>query len=405
MKYRVHIKIRKTSWGGRKFPRKFQSYTRMGKSENLDYLQLLHTIGKITVPPISNGFSLAEYWAQLRYVHAIDCKSKGLLLSPQYAELDPHQKTILSDDFGMGISMYWLEKKMCLRPPIEGYYYIKNSFGRYGRKVLPKNIAKPRPAKRGPRKSPDFIAEDASGFWHVIECKGTQSGTHARAKQIKRGKGQKTTILFPRSVRGERLVAATKIAISGSGDRTELLIEDPSEEPILQFSESYKPYLSDPLFRGTVAKVLSLVGARQLGRQLASPSGLIERPFHQTWKERSNFVEARRASLEQELKELKIKSGQISREMSTELVQPIIWGSRTYRSATLRYRCDSELIDSARELGDSDEPIESGSEFWKRATDITRFESNLQGRTTEGPSEAFAKMKIGEFFVSELILR
>ena len=84
---------------------------------------------------------------------------------------------ILSDDFGMGVPMYWLYKKLQLEMVADGRYFIRRLAAMYGATADP-------PSRRGPGKSPDFVAQDAGGLWHVIECKGTQSGTSMRKRQL-----------------------------------------------------------------------------------------------------------------------------------------------------------------------------------------------------------------------------
>lgn len=49
-------------------------------------------------------------------------------------------------------------------------------------------------AKRGPNKSPDYIAQNSLGRVSVVECKGTQSSRQGLEKAIQRGRPQKANL-------------------------------------------------------------------------------------------------------------------------------------------------------------------------------------------------------------------
>lgn len=44
-------------------------------------------------------------------------------MTRSYADLDAHQKTILSDDFGMGVPIVWLIKHLPLVEIVDGRYF------------------------------------------------------------------------------------------------------------------------------------------------------------------------------------------------------------------------------------------------------------------------------------------
>ncbi|MCL0329239.1 hypothetical protein M2T10_26750, partial [Escherichia coli] len=71
-------------------------------------------------------------------------------MTRSYADLDAHQKTILSDDFGMGVPMVWLMKNLPLVDIVDGRYFLQ----RYG---ASHGAYQHRTAKRGPNKTPDFV--------------------------------------------------------------------------------------------------------------------------------------------------------------------------------------------------------------------------------------------------------
>ena len=125
-------------------------------------------IGFLTTPIATTGVSLSEFWAWVRYLAAISA-DPDLRLTQSFADLDAHQKTILSDDFGMGLPMLWLNDKLQFDRIVDGRYFMQRFAASTG-------ATQHRAAKRGPNKTPDFVARDLSGVWHVVECKGTQSG-------------------------------------------------------------------------------------------------------------------------------------------------------------------------------------------------------------------------------------
>ncbi|NKC22835.1 hypothetical protein HED50_14760 [Ochrobactrum oryzae] len=84
---------------------------------------LLLAIGYLTTPSYASGVSLSEYWAWVRYIHAL-VDSADFQLTKSFHELDAHQKTILSDDFGMGAPIYWLFQKLQIGPIADGKYFI-----------------------------------------------------------------------------------------------------------------------------------------------------------------------------------------------------------------------------------------------------------------------------------------
>ncbi|HEY9213313.1 MAG TPA: hypothetical protein VIQ29_10735 [Ancylobacter sp.] len=45
-------------------------------------------------------------------------------MTPAFSELDAHQKTILSDDFGMGAPVYWLLDRLQIASIVDGRYFI-----------------------------------------------------------------------------------------------------------------------------------------------------------------------------------------------------------------------------------------------------------------------------------------
>src|SRR5690606_30926581 len=141
MRFNINVHVDETTWPHNRITEpRLVRFRRGWHAAQIDYLAMLHTLGILTTPVPSSGYSLAEYWAQVRYLHAVDFAQPWLLLTNTYAELDAHQKTILSDDFGMGLSICWLEATLGLDLGqfCDGAYFIKNMAGRFGARVAPK---------------------------------------------------------------------------------------------------------------------------------------------------------------------------------------------------------------------------------------------------------------------------
>jgi hypothetical protein len=74
---------------------------------NIDFFCALLFIALWTRPPIRYGFSLSDCWAWLRYLPAL-APTQDLRLCEAWTTLDPHHKTVLSGDFGVGFTTWFL---------------------------------------------------------------------------------------------------------------------------------------------------------------------------------------------------------------------------------------------------------------------------------------------------------
>ena len=74
---------------------------------SIDLGQALHMLGTLTMPNSLSPASPALFWAWVRY-YLGPTTSSDLRVTMDFADLDPHQKGILSDDFGVAISTQWL---------------------------------------------------------------------------------------------------------------------------------------------------------------------------------------------------------------------------------------------------------------------------------------------------------
>lgn len=238
---------------------------------SLDILGMLLHIGRLTTPSHPSGVSLSEFWAYVRYLHAVSTEA-DLRLTTSFANLDSHQKTILSDDFGMGAPVSWLTERLAITKFVDGRDFIN----RYAAAV---GATADKPKKRGPGKAPDFVGRDVNGVWHVLECKGTQSGRSSRKKQLGQpgasptgAIAQKRTINFPSAYTGQRLASGLVIGVSG-GAASSLKIIDPPRDEALAVDEGRIADAEEALERANLAQSLRLAGFAASGLAVSAPWG------------------------------------------------------------------------------------------------------------------------------------
>jgi hypothetical protein len=203
-------------------------------------------------------------WAFVRYFFAVT-NDNDLRLTSEFQSIDAHQKTILSDDFGMGFTMHWLAQRLNLVAACDGRYFIENHLTNVG------GIYHGGTAKRGLGKSPDFVAIDDLNRLHIIECKGTQSSKAYRNSQLNdSARVQKTTIELPPHLAGERLAAGIFIAGS-TGDPTALRIIDPERPQKYVVRDQDPRLIRSAVLRGTLAKQLRSSGLSDTAAAVAYP--------------------------------------------------------------------------------------------------------------------------------------
>lgn len=311
--------------------------------ESINIASMLLMIGYLTTPISSTGVSLSEFWAWVRYLAAIT-PDQRLRLTRSFADLDAHQKTILSDDFGVGVPMLWLNDRLRFDRIVDGRYFVQKIAASIG-------ASQRRTAKRGPNKSPDFVARDIHGVWHVIECKGTQSGCAYSDGQIGMGKIQAHAINFPRAHTGQRLVTGLSIGIE-DGDASTLTIIDPELEDPFEISSGQLDEANDAAARGVMSKVLRLTGFETAAEATASPLGrkpTVRRfPEGRRETQRQQDVEERAERVRQELDEVNLRTAVFGgrfrgRELVIDLQDPsMLMTSRSYaplcgRASTKRF--------------------------------------------------------------------
>ncbi|RYZ18041.1 MAG: hypothetical protein EOO70_00085 [Myxococcaceae bacterium] len=236
----------------------------------VDMREVLALVALLTAPPIALGFELDNSWACARYLPALG-KGPFLHLRAEWTELDPHQKTVLSDDFGMGITT------LLLFEALDTIYFAPTQY-------LVKTLNTPafslKPSqKSGQRKSPDFVAVDTTGRAHIIECKGTQTPS-TLYKLLNNGIPQKQNMrVGPPYLLGQSLVAGVYIPQHGRGKPLCQIID-----PEVKMAEGERNQgnggnsLAEAVARANVASALHLLGLRREGNAVALKELEAERP-------------------------------------------------------------------------------------------------------------------------------
>jgi hypothetical protein len=186
-------------------------------------------------------------WAWIRYMHAFD-SSPEFRLRKEWQDLDPHQKTILSDDLGMGITSLLLSELL----NIHSYYDAR----RYLSILNPSAFRKLGSAKRGASKCPDFIGEDVNGGFSVLECKGTQTSHSALVRAVSDGVAQKSNVASAGKVVKHALVAGIYIPQFNHSAKSRIHLVDPTWDGAVEIIEE-----AGEESRAVVSAQLSLASA------------------------------------------------------------------------------------------------------------------------------------------------
>ena len=323
-------------------------------------------------------------------------------LTHSFAELDAHQKTILSDDFGMGVPILWLCDKLSLDQIVDGRYFMQKIAATVG-------ATQRRTAKRGPNKTPDFVARDAGGRWHVIECKGTQSGSEFSDKQLgvkgpppTGGVAQKCSIRFPPGHTGQRLACGLSIDVEG-GTGSVLKIVDPEPEDPFEIEPDQLVFADDAVNRGVMSRVLRMAGFEVTAEAVASPFGRgpdakratsarAESRRQQMVQERN---ERSRSELRDDVEHIDVFDGQFrGREIALELPRGIVVGESPVKRVVIKQGVNREALAELEQRPTVEELADEERAPWTR----------LIGRSVVTADGPFATMQIGDVFRSEIIL-
>jgi hypothetical protein len=201
--------------------RKVFPFNQLNQSDVVNFGRAMLWVGMMSVSPRMPQWWASSLWAVYRYFAAVDENVPELRLHESIEDIDTNPKKVLSDDWGTGVAVEWLDSQF-------QYQYVghgRNTMLELERQGMTSYVGQ---KKRGPQKCPDFFCVDPAGRYHLIECKGNQSGPPATADQFKQGKLQKANIYFTNEqLVSQRMVTGLAIANPKSKWKTQLAVIDP----------------------------------------------------------------------------------------------------------------------------------------------------------------------------------
>ena len=183
-------------------------------------ISLLHKLGRMTTPRgLANMAKLSAGWATRRYFWAIAERTDQNVqfrLSRDALELDFHQKSLLSDEFGIGMAGLFMEQHFEAAESMDVSLALRDE-------LLAQQI------EQSGQTQPDYLMWDGqpNPNYYLVECKGSQSGVAESVSQLRRGLEQLPSIEFADPARH---AASYVVATCLSGNGTTLYIIDPPEE-------------------------------------------------------------------------------------------------------------------------------------------------------------------------------
>jgi hypothetical protein len=409
MNRKLSVSISQGSWplsGRANFPAAFHHGS---KTVDLDVSGMLLLVGYLTTPTAAAGVSLSEFWAWVRYFYAV-AATPDLRVTNEFANLDSHQKTILSDDFGMGVPMAWLIESLNLVACCDGRYFADRF------SALTESPPQT-PKKRGPMKCPDFVCLDQNGKYHVIECKGTQSGTATQTRQLSHttpsgvpsgGIVQKRMIVVQPAYKGQQLACGLTIARENTNGTSNLQIVDPEGDDPIEVDEHEMPLALDPMLRSSVARALRLSGLSVTADIIAAPSGqwpgardLVGRRQRRSEEARQEFLRDRRGRALVELAERGQEQSfqfqeraYVGREVRLNLPRPLLSDGKTCNSIDIRQGIRLDSLKRLSEGALADLPVMERAPWLLEELDGMKLAAD----------GTVARLFLGELFFSELRL-
>lgn len=223
---------------------------------------LIHT-ALWTRPPKLTGFNLSDFWAWLRYFPAFSKTYPDLRLRKEWKDIDPHQKTILSDEIGVGSTTFTLIDTLGFQGFIDAIYLLETL--NLTHLLLTKS-------KNGQSKTPDYIGLDNFGRIIALECKGTQNKIKDLHKAITKGIKQKVNLTNnPVSQIKIGLVGGIFIPQFDNPEKALIHFCDPDWNEFNNIiSEVDTQDLTKAIIRGVVIKQLYLAGANNSANELSN---------------------------------------------------------------------------------------------------------------------------------------
>lgn len=176
----------------------------------------LHKLGLLTTPAWLNMAQLSASWATRRYFWAVaepDGEDPELRLSRDARLLDFHQKTLLSDEFGVAMAGLLLEQRF-------------NAPSAVDISVALNDPSVYQDIDQVGTTQPDYLMWGAGRAcpYYVVECKGSQTNADTSMDQLRRGLEQVPSVVFRT---GGRRVISLVIATCMEEDRTVVYVIDP----------------------------------------------------------------------------------------------------------------------------------------------------------------------------------
>lgn len=189
---------------------------------------LLHRLSVVTTPAIENLADICSWWAYFRYLWAFDIplpavNRPSLRLSQAARDIDFHQKSLLSDQIGIGMTAVLVGDYLSAPLAADVSVAMKDPMW---------------PIDLQFDSSPDYLFfDDTQTNLFIVECKGTQTTRSASLDQICRGTEQVPSLLFTDGRTPPSLIVATLL----SADGTRVFIIDPPVDEDLPPDHSDKP--------------------------------------------------------------------------------------------------------------------------------------------------------------------
>lgn len=312
---------------------------------SFDVGKALHLLGALTMPNMLSPASPALFWAWLRYYRA-PASTSDLRITMDFSDLDPHQKGILSDDFGVALATYWMAEGLGPITHIVDGRRFANQFSRLLRR---KHKSK---AKVGPSKAPDFVMRDVHGKWHILECKGTQTSRDYQRKALRTAIAQKHAIQLQGSVKGEQLASSLYIANEQGVSKSHLKIIDPEDDsPLISFTGQQADEMETKAERLTVAQALGSIGLNEIAVELSLPSDIDSESELLLPSERVRLRSLRTSRVARATEQARARNldtfthdGMRYQGRVAELVLPPTAVTSSYRKVRVRQGVASELV-------------------------------------------------------------
>jgi hypothetical protein len=226
---------------------------------DIHLLLVLLRLGYMTTPLLNLAAPSAAWWPAFRYLH-IFTSHRDLRLWSDWADIDFHQKTIASDDLGVGVGITVLQ---------ELFQYGWFADGRaFAKRLIQHGViaAAGGPRKKGAMKTPDFALWLPTGKIHLVECKGSQFGLPRLRTAMNSGVSQKRSLVFHRPAHerafiGQRMVTGLFVSRENQQSRSTLVIRDPApSQPLIVGEDVTRDHLFDAVLRGDFARMLMAAG-------------------------------------------------------------------------------------------------------------------------------------------------